>query len=123
MGTIATFRQAGRAILEVYSTDFEVQSKEDQSPLTQADLASNNCIVAGLAKLTPDIPLISEEDGLPSFEERRAWDRYWLIDPLDGTKEFVNRNGEFTVNIALIDNHRPVFGRQTYADICRRSSS
>lgn len=107
---VALAEQAGRAILAVYSTDFEVQSKADKSPLTQADLASHRCIVAGLEKLTPDIPLISEEDGLPAFAERSAWDRYWLIDPLDGTKEFVNRNGEFTVNIALIDKHRPVFG-------------
>jgi 3'(2'), 5'-bisphosphate nucleotidase len=101
---------AGNAILEVYATDFDVQSKVDESPLTQADLASHHCIVAGLAELTPDIPIISEEEGLPSFEERGQWQRYWLIDPLDGTKEFVNRNGEFTVNIALIDSNRPVFG-------------
>jgi len=102
--------EAGRAILEVYSSEFEVQSKDDNSPLTKADLASHHCIVAGLQALTPDMPIISEESGLPDFEERSRWDRYWLIDPLDGTKEFVNRNGEFTVNIALIDNHKPVFG-------------
>ncbi len=102
--------QAGNAILEVYATDFDVQSKSDKSPLTQADLASNNCIVAGLMELTPDIPIISEESGLPKFDERRQWERYWLIDPLDGTKEFVNRNGEFTVNIALIKSNQPVFG-------------
>ena len=102
--------QAGNAILEVYATDFDVQSKSDKSPLTQADLASNNCIVAGLVELTPDIPIISEESGLPDFDERRQWDCYWLIDPLDGTKEFVNRNGEFTVNIALIKSNQPVFG-------------
>ncbi|MDH3614512.1 MAG: 3'(2'),5'-bisphosphate nucleotidase CysQ [Gammaproteobacteria bacterium] len=101
---------AGRAILEVYATDFDVQSKVDESPLTQADLASHRCIVAGLEELTPDIPIISEEEGLPPFEERGQWQRYWLIDPLDGTKEFVNRNGEFTVNIALIESNRPVFG-------------
>ncbi|MGI9272565.1 MAG: 3'(2'),5'-bisphosphate nucleotidase CysQ [Woeseiaceae bacterium] len=102
--------KAGSAILEVYATDFDVQNKSDESPLTQADLASHNAIVAGLAQLTPDIPIISEEDGLPEFDVRGQWQRYWLIDPLDGTKEFVNRNGEFTVNIALIDSHRPVFG-------------
>jgi 3'(2'), 5'-bisphosphate nucleotidase len=102
--------EAGDRILEVYATDFDVQSKADDSPLTQADLGSHNVIVAGLAKLTPDIPIISEEDGLPPFTERGQWSRYWLIDPLDGTKEFVNRNGEFTVNIALIEGHRPVFG-------------
>ena len=101
---------AGRKILEVYSSDFEVQSKDDDSPLTQADLASHHCIVAGLEALTPDIPIISEESELPGFAERREWDRYWIIDPLDGTKEFVNRNGEFTVNIALIEKQKPVFG-------------
>lgn len=102
--------EAGNAILAVYATDFTVESKSDESPLTQADLASHNCIVAGLAQLTPDMPIISEEDGLPEFDVRGQWDRYWLIDPLDGTKEFVNRNGEFTVNIALIDSNQPVFG-------------
>jgi len=107
---VALAVQAGNAILEVYATEFDVQSKSDESPLTQADLASNQCIVAGLAELTPDIPIISEESGLPEFEERRQWNCYWLIDPLDGTKEFVNRNGEFTVNIALIESNRPIFG-------------
>jgi 3'(2'), 5'-bisphosphate nucleotidase len=101
---------AGDRILEVYATDFDVQSKADESPLTLADLASNKTIVAGLEMLTPDIPIISEEAGLPPFSERLGWSRYWLIDPLDGTREFVNRNGEFTVNIALIEDHRPVFG-------------
>ena len=107
---VALAEDAGRAILEVYSSDFEVQSKEDESPLTQADLASHHRIVAGLDALTPGMPIISEESGLPDFEERSQWLRYWLIDPLDGTREFVNRNGEFTVNIALIDNQKPVFG-------------
>jgi 3'(2'), 5'-bisphosphate nucleotidase len=101
---------AGHAILEVYATDFDVQEKGDESPLTQADLASHRCIVAGLQALTPDIPIISEEEGLPAFAERSQWRQYWLIDPLDGTKEFVNRNGEFTVNIAFIDNGRPLLG-------------
>lgn len=101
---------AGRAILEVYATDFEVETKSDDSPLTRADLASHHTLVAGLRELTPDTPIVSEEGGLPEFAERSAWPRYWLIDPLDGTKEFVNRNGEFTVNVALIDAHRPVFG-------------
>jgi 3'(2'), 5'-bisphosphate nucleotidase len=107
---VAMAREAGDAILKVYATDFDVQEKADDSPLTQADLASNRCIVAGLQRLTPDIPIISEEAGLPSFAVRSSWHTYWLIDPLDGTREFVNRNGEFTVNIALIDNHRPVLG-------------
>ncbi|MDH3267095.1 MAG: 3'(2'),5'-bisphosphate nucleotidase CysQ [Gammaproteobacteria bacterium] len=107
---VALAIDAGQAILEVYATDFDVQSKADESPLTQADLASHNCIVAGLGALTPQIPIISEEEGLPPFDERGQWQRYWLIDPLDGTKEFVNRNGEFTVNIALIDKNQPIFG-------------
>jgi 3'(2'), 5'-bisphosphate nucleotidase len=103
-------REAGDRILEVYATDFNVQSKDDESPLTQADLAAHNAIVAGLRELAPDIPILSEEGGLPTFDERRHWHRYWLIDPLDGTKEFVNRNGEFTVNIALIVTGKPVLG-------------
>ncbi len=103
-------RKAGDAILEVYASDFDVQSKDDESPLTQADLAAHRRIVAGLAELTPDLPVISEESGLPPFAERSGWPTYWLIDPLDGTKEFVNRNGEFTVNIALVADGRPVFG-------------
>ena len=107
---VALTEAAGAAILEIYQTDFDVETKSDESPLTQADLASHRTIEAGLSKLTPDIPLFSEESELPPFEERRGWSRYWLIDPLDGTKEFVNRNGEFTVNIALIDNGQPVLG-------------
>lgn len=118
---VALAEDAGRAILEVYSTDFDVQSKDDESPLTQADLASHRWIDAGLKSLTPEIPVISEESGLPDFEERSQWPRYWLIDPLDGTKEFVHRNDEFTVNIALIEHHKPTLGvvhvpvfKQTY---------
>ena len=107
---VALAEDAGRAILEVYSTDFDVQDKEDDSPLTQADLASHRWIDAGLRSLTPDIPIISEESGLPDFAERSRWRRYWIVDPLDGTREFVNRNGEFTVNIALIEDHQPVLG-------------
>jgi 3'(2'), 5'-bisphosphate nucleotidase len=107
---VALAEDAGRAILEVYSTDFEVQAKDDESPLTQADLASHRWIDAGLRSLTPDIPIISEESGLPDFSERRTWRRCWIVDPLDGTKEFVNRNGEFTVNIALVEDGRSVLG-------------
>ena len=107
---VALAEDAGRAILEVYSTDFDVQEKQDESPLTQADLASHRWIDAGLRSLTPDIPIISEESGLADFEERRQWQRYWIVDPLDGTKEFVKRNGEFTVNIALIEDNCPVLG-------------
>jgi 3'(2'), 5'-bisphosphate nucleotidase len=107
---VALARAAGDRILEVYATDFSVQSKNDESPLTLADLAAHRTIVPGLRELAPDIPIISEEGGLPPFAERGKWHRYWLIDPLDGTKEFVNRNGEFTVNIALVVNGRPVLG-------------
>ena len=82
---IALAEDAGRAILKVYASDFDVQSKDDDSPLTQADLASNRCIVAGLKSLAPEIPIISEESGLPEFDVRSRWDRYWLIDPLGST--------------------------------------
>ena len=102
--------KAGDAILEVYATDFDVQHKADLSPLTQADMASHNVIDRGLKALTPDIPVLSEESGLPEYADRSQWETYWLVDPLDGTREFVNRNGEFTVNIALIARNRPVFG-------------
>jgi len=87
-----------------------VDLKDDQSPLTQADLASHVMIRDALAELAPEIPLLSEESAGIPFEVRRTWDQYWLVDPLDGTKEFINRNGEFTVNIALISNGRPVLG-------------
>ena len=107
---VALAEDAGRAILEVYSTDFHVQSKDDESPLTQADLASHRWIEAGLRSLTPDIPIISEESGLPDFEERGAWKKYWLIDPLDGTKEFVARNGEFAVMMGLAIDGASVLG-------------
>ncbi len=107
---IELVERAGDAILEIYRTDFSVDIKTDNSPLTQADLAAHRIIAAELAQLTPEIPLLSEESRPPSYTERKSWSRYWLVDPLDGTKEFVNRNGEFTVNIALIDDHRSVFG-------------
>ncbi|MEX2123792.1 MAG: 3'(2'),5'-bisphosphate nucleotidase CysQ [Woeseia sp.] len=107
---VATAIAAGAAILEVYATDFDIEAKEDDSPLTLADMSAHRCILDGLGRLTPDMPVISEESGLPDFDLRRAWQRYWLVDPLDGTREFVKRNGEFTVNIALIDHHRPVLG-------------
>ncbi len=102
--------EAGRAIIEVYERDFEVEEKADRTPLTEADLASHRIIRDALARLTPDIPLLSEESADIDFETRANWIQYWLVDPLDGTKEFINRNGEFTVNIALIRNHDPVLG-------------
>ncbi len=103
-------RRAGEAILEIYASDFEVQVKADTSPLTLADLAAHRIIESALRALTPDIPVLSEESTPPAFSERRRWQRYWLVDPLDGTKEFVDRNGEFTVNIALIEDRHPVLG-------------
>ena len=103
-------QEAGRRILEVYQSDFAVSRKDDESPLTQADLASHSLIVEELARRTPQLPCLSEEAADIPYAVRRTWHRYWLVDPLDGTKEFVKRNGEFTVNIALIEDHRPVLG-------------
>lgn len=110
-GACALARSAGRAILEIYESDFAVQHKDDKSPLTAADLAAHRAIVDGLKVLTPRIPALSEEaaEQVP-WNVRREWSRYWLVDPLDGTREFVKRNGEFTVNIALIEEHAPVLG-------------
>jgi 3'(2'), 5'-bisphosphate nucleotidase len=100
---------AGNKILEVYnSEEFSIQEKDDKSPLTAADLASHHAIVDGLTALTADIPVLSEESASLPFSERSSWPRYWLVDPLDGTREFIKRNGEFTVNIALIDAGVPV---------------
>ncbi len=101
---------AGEGIMEVYATDFEVIQKEDKSPLTQADMAAHETIVSGLEKITPDWPILSEESATIPYSERANWQRYWLVDPLDGTREFVKRNGEFTVNIALIDDQKPILG-------------
>ena len=102
--------RAGEAIMEVYRSDFSVDFKSDESPLTQADLAAHAVLAEGLGQLTPEIALLSEEGSVPDFSERQQWQSYWLIDPLDGTKEFVNKNDEFTVNIALIEGNRSVFG-------------
>jgi 3'(2'), 5'-bisphosphate nucleotidase len=107
---ISIVEDAGAAILAVYEGDFEVQNKADESPLTQADLAAHKIIVAGLQAATPEVPIISEESAPPTFAVRSQWPTYWLVDPLDGTKEFVNRNGEFTVNIALIHKGEAVYG-------------
>lgn len=110
MNTLKTIaRLAGEKILEVYGKeDFQVDHKDDSSPLTQADTLANNIICDGLEKMDPSIPIISEENKLVDYEVRKAYERFWLVDPLDGTKEFVNRNGEFTVNIALIENQRVI---------------
>lgn len=108
---IAVAHAAAARILAVYEGDFAVQHKDDRSPLTAADLAAHRCIVDALEQLTPDIPVLSEEsvEDVPALV-RREWRRLWLVDPLDGTREFVKRNGEFTVNIALIEDGEPVLG-------------
>jgi 3'(2'), 5'-bisphosphate nucleotidase len=104
--------RAGDAIMKVYEAKagFTVQHKADDSPLTLADLESQRVILEGLRALTPDIPILSEESAQAPWEERRRWRELWVVDPLDGTREFVKRNGEFTVNIALVVEHEPVLG-------------
>ncbi|WP_156290954.1 3'(2'),5'-bisphosphate nucleotidase CysQ [Oceanobacillus salinisoli] len=101
---------AGKEILDVYAQDFDVEYKEDDSPLTQADQRAHNTIVQGLKELDSSIPVLSEEGKSIPFEERKNWSQFWLIDPLDGTKEFIKKNGEFTVNIALIEGKYPSLG-------------
>ena len=101
--------EAGKAILEIYhSGDLDIEIKEDNSPLTRADTASHDVIMSYLTKT--DIPVLSEEGKAISYEERKSWKQLWIVDPIDGTKEFIKRNGEFTVNIALIENKKPIIG-------------
>jgi 3'(2'), 5'-bisphosphate nucleotidase len=107
---LAIARRAGDAILHVYGQDFAVAEKSDQSPLTAADIASNRIIVQGLGEIDAGVPVLSEEGADIPYATRRLWPEYWLIDPLDGTREFVKRNGEFTVNIAHIRHGEPVLG-------------
>lgn len=107
---VALARAAGDAILAIYREDFAVTQKTDDSPVTAADLAAHHLILDGLTALTPDVPVVSEEGLIPPASARAAWTRYWLVDPLDGTREFIAKNGEFTVNIALIENGRAVLG-------------
>ena len=107
---IGIARLAGKKILDVYNSEYTIEHKEDNTPLTTADLAADKIICAALKELTPDIPVLSEESIHIPFETRKKWNRYWLIDPLDGTREFIKRNGEFTVNIALIENHKSILG-------------
>ncbi len=106
----AVARLAGQAVMQVYATDFEVEAKPDDSPITQADRASNEIILQALGSLFPGIPVVSEESARQAYAERAKWKRFWLVDPLDGTKEFVKKNGEFAVNIGLVEKGRPVFG-------------
>lgn len=102
---------AGEAIMHIYENeDFEIEYKKDASPLTKADKAAHLILQKGLSLLTPDIPVLSEESKLVPYETRRKWPLYWCVDPLDGTKEFINRNGEFAINVALIKNNQPVAG-------------
>lgn len=107
---IAIAQDAAAAIMEVYATPFDVEIKSDRSPVTAADLAANQVILRGLGQLTPDLPILSEESAQVPWEVRRHWGAYWLVDPLDGTREFVKRNDEFSVNIALIYQGAPAFG-------------
>jgi 3'(2'), 5'-bisphosphate nucleotidase len=103
-------RKAGEAIMEVYKKDFAVEYKDDKSPLTEADKLSNKVIMDGLLKRYPDSLIISEENKQIPYETRKNWQSFWLIDPIDGTKEFIKRNGEFTVNIALVEHGVPTLG-------------
>ena len=100
---------AGKEILKIYNDDIIVKSKEDNSPLTEADINSNKIIINRLQNLEPNFPILSEES-LIDWNERKEWQKYWLIDPLDGTKEFINKNDEFTVHISLIEKNYPIFG-------------
>ncbi|MDD2790998.1 MAG: 3'(2'),5'-bisphosphate nucleotidase CysQ [Sulfurimonas sp.] len=101
---------AGDAIMKIYAQDFDVAYKDDKSPLTEADIKSNEIICNALENLYPNIPILSEENKIIAYETRKDWEYYWCIDPIDGTKEFIKKNGEFTVNIALIHKNTPVLG-------------
>ncbi|MDA7742470.1 3'(2'),5'-bisphosphate nucleotidase CysQ [Francisellaceae bacterium] len=103
-------RTAGKDIMEIYRRDFHVELKEDKSPLTEADIKANEIICDRLKELYPNIPILSEEGRNIPYSERNLWDYFWLIDPIDGTKEFIKKTGEFTVNIALIHGGKPVLG-------------
>ncbi len=107
---VSIARDAGDAIMEIYNRDFSIEYKDDKSPLTEADTKSNEIICDALAKAYPEIPLLSEENKAEEYEVRKNWEYFWLIDPIDGTKEFIKKNGEFTVNIALIHKDTPVLG-------------
>jgi len=108
--TVEIAKEAGMAITEIYNSDFDYQLKKDLSPITAADNLSHNIITERLKTLTSKIPILSEENCNIPYKIRSQWAQYWLVDPLDGTKEFIKKNGDFTVNIALIDNNKPVFG-------------
>lgn len=101
---------AGNAIMDIYQKDFSIYEKSDESPLTEADLAAHKIIVSGLTESYPELPILSEESSGIEYKDRKDWTTFWLVDPLDGTKEFIKKNDEFTVNIALIHEGRPVLG-------------
>lgn len=103
-------REAGKLIMNIYQSNFQIKEKEDESPLTAADEASHQWIYQQLTKCYPHIPILSEEGNEIAFSQRKEWPMFWLVDPLDGTKEFIKRNGEFTVNIALIEEGFPRLG-------------
>lgn len=103
-------RKAGDAVMKIYKRDFAIYDKPDSSPLTEADLAAHTILIEGLQVLTPNIPVLSEESNADEQTDRFSWDTYWLIDPLDGTKEFIKKNNEFTINVALITSGEPIFG-------------
>ena len=103
-------KEAGDAILKIYEQDFQIDYKDDKSPLTEADIKSNEIICNALTNLYPNIPILSEENKEVPYSDRKDWEYFWLIDPIDGTKEFIKKNGEFTVNIALIHKDMPVLG-------------
>lgn len=110
IGLLEITLSAGKEIMAVYGQDLAVEAKADDSPLTIADQRSHSVIEAGLVNAYPHIPVLSEEGSEIPYEERKNWQRFWLVDPLDGTKEFIKRNGEFTVNIALIEGNYPILG-------------
>ena len=109
-GVIEIAKLAGEKIMEIYNRDFSVMQKKDDSPVTEADMAAHAIIDDGLEDLAAQYPVLSEESASIPFEDRARWERYWLVDPLDGTREYIKRNGEFTVNIALIENHQSILG-------------
>jgi len=118
--TVQLAKEAGERILSIYEQDFSIQHKKDQTPVTEADMAAHAVIDDGLEEIADEYPVLSEESISIPFEDRMRWETYWLTDPLDGTREFIKRNGEFTVNIALIHNHQPILGA-IYAPVLKTS--
>ena len=110
LGLMPIVERAGAAIMRVYGESFTVQRKDDDTPLTAADLESQRIIIEGLNRLTPGVPVLAEESAQSPWDERKTWRELWVVDPLDGTREFIKRNGEFTVNIALVQDNEPVLG-------------